>query len=121
MNKERYKVLKKSVPTYSSSEYTSPLVAVGACILSHSKIVLLDNLHFMLSHLDPTLAELLYLGNLILLTKKKILNLIYLDTDSCYFAIHHKRLEDNVAIHMKASYDLLKDQHVDSSSLLGKK
>ena len=70
MNKDRYKVLKKSVPTYSSSEYTSPLVAVGACILSHSKIVLLDNLHFMLSHLDPTLAELLYLGNLILLVKK---------------------------------------------------
>ena len=50
MNKDRFKIYKKSVPTYSSSEYTSPLVAIGACILSHSKIVLIDNLHFMLSH-----------------------------------------------------------------------
>ena len=62
MNKDFYKVFKKSVPTYSSSEFTTPLSAVGACILSHSKIVLLDNIHFLLSHLDPSKAELLYLG-----------------------------------------------------------
>ena len=62
MNKEYYKVSKKSVPIYSFSEFTTPLSAVGACILSHSKIVLLDNIHFLLSHLDPSKAELLYLG-----------------------------------------------------------
>ena len=62
MNKDLYKVAKKSVTYYSSSEFTTPLAAVGACILSHSKIVLLDNIHFLLSHLDPSKAELLYLG-----------------------------------------------------------
>ena len=67
----------------------------------HSKIILLENIHFLLSHLDPHKAELLYL-----------------DTESCYWAVHHKILADNVAPHMKNSYEQNKNSYVDSTTLL---
>ena len=31
--------------------------------------------------------------------------LLYLDTNSCYWAVHHKNLANNVAPHMKNSYE----------------
>lgn len=101
MNLDSYKVISKSVPVFNFSDSVTPLAAVGATILMHSKIILLENIHFLLSHLDPHKAELLYL-----------------DTDSCYWAVHHKNLADNVAPHMKKSYNQNKNSYVDSTSLL---
>jgi len=101
MNPTTYKVISKSVPVFNFSESVTPLAAVGATILMHSKIILLENIHFLLSHLDPHKAELLYL-----------------DTDSCYWAVHHKNLADNVAPHMKNSYEQNKNSYVDSTTLL---
>ena len=101
MNHTTYKVISKSIPVFNFSESVTPLAAVGATILMHSKIILLENVHFLLSHLDPHKAELLYL-----------------DTDSCYWAVHHKNLADNVASHMKKSFEQNKNSYVDSNTLL---
>ena len=101
MNSTSYKVISKSVAAFNFSESVTPLAAVGATILMYSKNILLDNIHFLLSHLDPHKAELLYL-----------------DTDSCYWAVHHKNLADNVASHMKKSYEQNKNSYIDSNNLL---
>ena len=104
LNEKYFKISLKSIPNFSFTEFNSPLLAVGATILSHSKIVLLQCIEFLLKHLDPSRAMLLYL-----------------DTDSCFWAVHHPSLEDNVLPSMKASYDLHKDNFVNSNTLLGKK
>ena len=69
-NEKYFKISLKSIPNFSFTEFNSPLLAVGATILSHSKIVLLQCIKFLLKHLDPSQAMLMYL-----------------DTDSCFWAV----------------------------------
>ena len=45
--------------------------------------------------------------------------LLYLDTDSCFWAVHHPSFEDNILPSMKTSYDLQKNNFVNSKTLLG--
>ena len=52
LNEKYFKISLKSIPNFSFTEFNSPLLAVGATILSHSKIVLLQCIEFLLKHLD---------------------------------------------------------------------
>ena len=95
--------MSKNVPAFSFNELETPLLAVGATILSHSKVLLLKNVHFLLSHLDPRKAQI-----------------CYLDTDSCYLLLNEKCLENNVLPLRLDSFHQNKDQFIDSSTALGK-
>ena len=103
LNEEYYKVKGRNVPIHSSRDFSCPLLAVGATVLSNSKIVLLQCVHFLLSHLDPTKAHL-----------------TYLDTESSYFTCHDPVLENNVMPRLKDSFLQHKDKYLDSTSMLGK-
>ena len=56
-------------------------MAIGASILGNSKIILLENVCFLLRYLDPRLAEALYF-----------------DTDSIFIGLHYSNLEDHVLV-----------------------
>ena len=60
---------------------------IGSSILFLSKTIFLNNLHFLLSHLDP----------------KKCM-LLYGDTDSAHLLLHAENLEDNLLPSMKKSF-----------------
>jgi hypothetical protein len=70
---------------------------VGCSILFHSKIILLKGLHFLLEFLNPTKAQLLYMG-----------------TDSAHFLVKHKRFEANVDENLKVKFSALYDNHFET-------
>jgi hypothetical protein len=86
---------------YKTSQIQNPfetmLGHVGCSILFHSKIILLKGLHFLLEFLNPTKAQLLYMG-----------------TDSAHFLVKHKRFEDNVDENLKVKFSALYDKHFET-------
>ena len=79
----------------------SPLVCVGAAILAHSKVILMDCLGFLLRYLDPRMAEF-----------------VYCDTDSVFLMLHHKQLADNVSPSLRTEFEALLPNFVDSPDRL---
>ena len=67
----------------------SPLSCVGASVLSLSKIILLDGINFLNSHMDP-----------------RYFCWVYTDTDSIHCVTHYKDFASNVASHMKDSWEV---------------
>jgi len=63
----------------SQEIYETMLGFAGGNILFFSKIILLKRLYFVLKHLNPCKAQLLYM-----------------DTDSAHIALHHSTFEDNI-------------------------
>jgi len=92
-------VTKKCIRTTECN--TTPLVAVGASILGISKVILLENVLFLLKYLDPRLAEPLYF-----------------DTDSIFLGLHYANLEDNVLESLKKEFQSKKNNYIDSSDRL---
>jgi hypothetical protein len=86
---------------YKTSQIQNPfetmLGHVGCSILFHSKIILLKGLHFLLEFLNPTKAQLLYMG-----------------TDSAHFLVKHKRFEANVDENLKVKFSALYDNHFET-------
>jgi hypothetical protein len=74
---------------------------VGCSILFHSKIILSKRLNYLLSLLNPTKAQLLYM-----------------DTDSAHFLVKHKRFEDNVDENLKEKFLSLFDKHFETGNKL---
>ena len=85
--------------TSKSSQEPQPLACHGAAILAISKIILMGGIEFMLKHLRPDKAQLLYL-----------------DTDSMHIALNEPIFENNVAKHMKTSFDAKKYYFLDEES-----
>ena len=79
-----------------SSNNLQPLACHGASILAISKIILLLGIEFLLKHLRPDKAQLLYL-----------------DTDSMHIALHKENFEDNIASHLKKSFQRKKQSFFD--------
>ena len=76
-----------------------PLACHGASILAISKIILMTGIHFLLSHLRPDKAQLLYL-----------------DTDSMHFSLNDPIFENNIASHMRESFEKKKYFYLDPNS-----
>ena len=76
-----------------------PLACHGATILAISKLILMEGINFLLKHLRPDQAQLLYL-----------------DTDSMHLAISNPVFENNVASHMKKSFNMKKYYFLDEQS-----
>jgi len=70
---------------------------VGCSVLFSSKIILLKRLYFLLKYLNPTKAQLLYM-----------------DTDSAHFLLHHSKFEDNVDENLRDEFNSLVDKHFES-------
>ena len=86
----------------NTKEFNStPLVAIGASILGNSKIILLENVCFLLRYLDPRLAEALYF-----------------DTDSIFIGLHYSNLEDNVFQTLQKEFKEKMDHFIDSKNRL---
>ena len=81
----------------------SPLVCVGAAILAHSKVILIDCLGFLLRYLDPRMAEF-----------------VYCDTDSVFLMLHHTQLADNVSPSLWTEFEALLPNFVDSPGRLSR-
>ena len=85
--------------TINTQEFNStPLIAIGASILGNSKIILLENVCFILKYLDPQLGEA-----------------CYFDTDSVFLALHYPILEDNVPLLLKQEFLKEKNYYINSS------
>ena len=76
-----------------------PLACHGATILALSKIILMSGIEFVLRHFRPDKAQLLYL-----------------DTDSLHIGLSQPLFSDNVAKHMKPSFDEKKYYFLDEDS-----
>ena len=76
-----------------------PLACHGASILAISKIILMQGIEFLIKHLRPDKSQLLYL-----------------DTDSMHIALNDPTFENNVAKHMKSSFDAKKYYFLDEDS-----
>ena len=76
-----------------------PLACHGATILALSKVILMGGIEFVLKHFRPDKAHLLYL-----------------DTDSLHIALSEPVFEDNVAKHMKPSFESKKYYFLDEES-----
>ena len=76
-----------------------PLASHGATILAISKIILMGGIEFVLRHFRPDKAQLLYL-----------------DTDSLHIALNEPIFEENVAKHMKQSFDQKRYHFFDEES-----
>lgn len=72
---------------------------VGCSILFHSKIILLKRLKFLLTFLNPTKAQLLYM-----------------DTDSAHFLVQNRHFVDNVDENLKEQFLSLFDKHFETGS-----
>ena len=84
----------------NAKEFNStPLIAVGASILGNSKIILLDNVCFILQYLDPRLGEA-----------------CYFDTDSVFLALHYPNLEDNVPPPLRKEFLQKKNHYINSNN-----
>ena len=85
--------------TQLQNPFETMLGHVGCSILFHSKIILLKRLNYLLSLLNPTKAQLLYM-----------------DTDSAHFLVKHKRFEDNVDENLKEIFLSLFDKHFETGN-----
>ena len=75
----------------------TPLGSVGATILGGSKVLLLEAIGFLVRYLDPSLAEL-----------------VYVDTDSVFLALHAPELENNVSPKLRNQFVALLPQFVNT-------
>ncbi len=109
-DKKRMSKIKTSIqlsPNVFLNEYivkiTDPfetmLGHVGSSILFNSKVILLKRLYFLLKYLNPTKAQLLYM-----------------DTDSAHFLLHHSQFEDNVDENLRSEFIALLPKHFESGS-----
>ena len=85
-----YKVYK------SPNKSPSPLACHGSTILAISKVIFFRAIYFLLKHLNPTSAQI-----------------IYCDTDSIHLAVEKSEISDNVPTHLKKSYNRKKDDFFD--------
>ena len=79
----------------------APLGTVGATILGHSKVILLESLGFLLRFLDPRLAEF-----------------VYSDTDSIFVAMHYEKIIDNVCVDLREEFENTVGNYIDSPTQL---
>ena len=79
--------------------FETMLGQVGSSILFHSKIILLKRLYYLLKFLNPTKAQLLYM-----------------DTDSAHFLVHHKSFKDNVDKNLQSEFCSLFDKHFETGN-----
>jgi hypothetical protein len=75
---------------------------VGGNILFFSKIILLKRLYYVLKHMNPCKAQLLYM-----------------DTDSAHILIHHEVFEDNIDDALKESFHQLYYDNFEGEKLAG--
>ena len=83
------------------TSFATLLGQVGCYILFNSKIILLKRLYFLLKHLNPTKAQLLYM-----------------DTDSAHFLLQHKKFQDNVDDNLKLAFQQLFNKHFETGNKL---
>ena len=76
-----------------------PLLSHGAAILSMSKVIFLNSIYFLLSHLSPNMAQILYC-----------------DTDSIHLAVCEENICENVPHHLKKSYKKQEKKFFDEKS-----